>query len=80
MQMKMQVQEQELALQAKEQQLKAAKDMLDIQTERAKLEADIRIRELTLLQKEEEAEAKHNDSEDKTLIQALDKINNLTRN
>ena len=78
--MKVQMEQQELELQAKEQQLKAAKDMLDIQTERAKLEADIRIRELTLLQKEEEAEAKHGDSEDKTLIQALDKINNLTRN
>ena len=77
--MKVQMEQQELELQAKEQQLKAAKDMLDIQTERAKLEADIRIRELTLLQKEEEAEAKHGDSEDKTLIQALDKINNLTK-
>jgi len=77
--MKVQMEQQELELQAKEQQLKAAKDMLDIQTERSKLEADIRIRELTLLQKEEEAEAKHDDSEDKTLIQALDKINNLTK-
>ena len=77
--MKVQMEQQHLELQAKEQQLKAAKDMLDIQTERSKLEADIRIRELTLLQKEEEAEAKHDDSEDKTLIQALDKINNLTK-
>ena len=77
--MKVQMEQQELELQAKEQQLKAAKDMLDIQTERSKLEADIRIRELTLLQKEEEAEAKNDDSEDKTLIQALDKINNLTK-
>ena len=79
LQFKVQMEQQELELQAKEQQLKAAKDMLDIQTERSKLEADIRIRELTLLQKEEEAEAKHGDSEDKTLIQALDKINNLTK-
>jgi hypothetical protein len=72
--MKVQMEQQELALQAKEQELESAKAMLQIETDRAKLEADIRLREMELVQKEEAQYDKANSDDMKNMIQAVDKM------
>lgn len=74
MQMKVQMEQQELALKAKEQQIEAARDLLQVETERAKLEADISAKEVELAIKMKEVDNKEEDNDMKTVLSAVDKM------
>ena len=71
---KVQVQQQELELQRKQQELDSAKELLKIQQERAKLEADIALHTAELQLKEEQQTDKANSEDMKNMIQAVDKM------
>jgi hypothetical protein len=71
---KVQQEQQELELQRKQQELDSAKELLKIQQERAKLEADIALHTAELQLKEEAQTDKANSEDMKNMIQAVDKM------
>ena len=71
---KVQQEQQELELQRKQQELDSAKELLKIQQERAKLEADIALHTAELQLKEEQQTDKANSEDMKNMIQAVDKM------
>ena len=71
---KVQQEQQELELQRKQQELDSAKELLKIQQERAKLEADIALHTAELQLKEEAQTDKANSEDMRNMIQAVDKM------
>jgi len=71
---KVQQEQQELELQRKQQELDSAKELLKIQQERAKLDADIALHTAELQLKEEAQTDKANSEDMKNMIQAVDKM------
>ena len=71
---KVQQEQQELELQRKQQELDSARELLKIQQERAKLEADIALHTAELQLKEEAQTDKANSEDMKNMIQAVDKM------
>ena len=78
LQFKVQMEQQELALQAKQQELDSAKEMLKIQQERAKLEADVMLHSAEIAQKAQANDDKNTTDDLKSMIQAVDKIANIS--
>jgi len=78
LQFKVQMEQQELALQQKQQELDSAKDLLRIQQERAKLEADIALHTAEIAQKERANDDKNTTDDLKSMINAVDKIANIS--
>ena len=78
LQFKVQMEQQELALQAKQQELDSAKEMLKIQQERAKLEADVMLHSAEIAQKAQANEDKNTTDDLKSMINAVDKIANIS--
>jgi len=74
MQMKVQVEQKELELKFKEQQIAAQRDLLKIETERSKLEADISAKEIELAIKMQEVGNKEDDNDMKAVLSAVDKM------
>ena len=72
--MKVQMEQEHLNLKAKEQQIDAARDLLKVETERAKLEADISAKEIELAIKMKEVDNKEEDNDMKTVLSAVDKM------
>jgi hypothetical protein len=71
---KVQQEQQELELQRKQQELDSARELLKIQQERAKLEADIALHTAELQLKEEAQTDKANSEDMRNMIQAVDKM------
>ena len=78
LQFKVQMEQQELALQQKQQELDSAKELLKIETERAKLEADIALHTAEIAQKERANDDKNTTDDLKSMINAVDKIANIS--
>ena len=78
LQFKVQMEQQELALQAKQQELDSAKEMLKIQQERAKLEADVMLHSAEIAQKAQANDDKNTTDDLKSMINAVDKIANIS--
>ena len=78
LQFKVQMEQQELALQQKQQELDSAKDLLKIQQERAKLEADVMLHTAEIAQKSQANDDKNTTDDLKSMIQAVDKIANIS--
>jgi len=78
-QLKAQTDAAKLELEKQQLELKAQKDMLDLQQKQIQFEKEMALRELELAQKAQSDSDKNRISESKELINALDKINNLTR-
>jgi hypothetical protein len=78
LQFKVQMEQQELALQQKQQELDSAKELLKIQTERAKLESDIALHTAEIAQKERANDDKNTTDDLKSMINAVDKIANIS--
>jgi hypothetical protein len=74
MQLKTELEQQKLELDKQQQQIESAKELLKIEQERAKLDADVRLREMELVQKEEAQYDKANSDDMKNMIQAVDKM------
>jgi hypothetical protein len=74
LQFNVQMEQQKLELEAKQQEIESAKELLKIQQERMKLDADVRLREMELVQKEEAQYDKANSDDMKNMIQAVDKM------
>ena len=74
--MKAQMEQQELELDRKQQEIDAAKDLLKIQQERAKLEADIMLHEAEIAQKERANNDKNTTDDIKSMISVVDKLAN----
>ena len=72
------MEQQELALQQKQQELDSAKELLKIETERAKLDADIALHTAEIAQKERANDDKNTTDDLKSMIQAVDKIANIS--
>jgi hypothetical protein len=72
------MEQQELALQQKQQELDSAKELLKIQTERAKLESDIALHTAEIAQKERANDDKNTTDDLKSMINAVDKIANIS--
>ena len=72
--MKVQMEQEHLELKAKEQQINAARDLLKVETERAKLEADISNKEIELAIKMKEVDNKEEDNDMKAVLSAVDKM------
>ena len=68
------MEQQELELQAKQQQMDASKELLKIQQERLKLESDVALHKAELALKEEAQTDKVSSDDMKNMIQAVDKI------
>ena len=77
LQFKVQMEQQELALKQQKQQVDAAQSLLDIETERAKLEADIRIRELELALKNKDINSRNESDDIRTVVSAVEKMANV---
>jgi hypothetical protein len=78
LQFKVQMEQQELALQQKQQELDSAKELLKIQQERAKLEADVMLHSAEIAQKAQANDDKNTTDDLKSMIQAVDKIANIS--
>jgi hypothetical protein len=78
LQFKVQMEQQELALQQKQQELDSAKELLKIQQERAKLEADIALHTAEIAQKAQANDDKNTTDDLKSMINAVDKIANIS--
>ena len=78
LQFKVQMEQQELALQQKQQELDSAKELLKIETERAKLDADIALHTAEIAQKERANDDKNTTDDLKSMINAVDKIANIS--
>lgn len=78
LQFKVQMEQQELALQQKQQELDSAKELLKIQQERAKLEADVMLHTAEIAQKSQANDDKNTTDDLKSMIQAVDKIANIS--
>ena len=78
LQFKVQMEQQELALQQKQQELDSAKELLKIQQERAKLEADVMLHTAEIAQKERANDDKNTTDDLKSMINAVDKIANIS--
>ena len=78
LQFKVQMEQQELALQQKQQELDSAKELLKIQQERAKLEADVMLHTAEIAQKAQANEDKNTTDDLKSMINAVDKIANIS--
>jgi len=72
--MKAQMEQQELELDRKQQELDSAKELLKIQTERAKLEADIALHTAELAQKAQTNQDKVSNDDMKNMISVVDKL------
>ena len=72
--MKAQMEQQELELQRKQQELDSAKELLKIQTERAKLEADIALHTAEIAQKAQANQDKVSNEDMKNVLSAVDKL------
>jgi hypothetical protein len=72
--MKAQMEQQELELQRKQQELDSAKELLKIQTERAKLEADIALHTAEIAQKAQANQDKASNEDMKNVLSAVDKL------
>ena len=72
--MKAQMEQQELELQRKQQELDSAKELLKIQTERAKLEADIAMHTADVAQKAQANQDKVSNEDMKNVLSAVDKL------
>ena len=68
------MEQQELALQQKQQQLDAARDMLKVQQERAKLEADVMLHTAEIAQKAQANQDKVSGEDMKNMISVVDKL------
>ena len=77
-QMEMQSKMAQLELEKQELELKVQKEMLDLQEERMKFETETRLKEIELALKAKDQEEKNRMSESKEIINALDKIKNLS--
>ena len=78
LQFKVQMEQQELQLQQKQQELDSAKELLKIQQERAKLEADVMLHTAEITQKAQANDDKNTTDDIKSMIQAVDKIANIS--
>ena len=78
-QLKMQEQMAKLNLEREQMQLKAQKEALELQQERVQFEKEMALKQLELMQKAQNDANKTRVSESKELINALDKINNLSK-
>ena len=78
LQFKVQQEQQELELQRKQQELDSAKELLKIQQERAKLEADVMLHSAEIAQKERANDDKNTTDDLKSMINAVDKIANIS--
>ena len=72
--MKAQMEQQELELERKQQELDSAKELLKIQTERAKLEADIAMHSADVAQKAQANQDKVSNEDMKNVLSAVDKL------
>jgi hypothetical protein len=72
--MKAQMEQQELELQRKQQELDSAKELLKIQQERAKLEADVALHTAELKIKEQAQTDKVSNEDMKNVLSAVDKL------
>ena len=72
--MKAQMEQQELELQRKQQELDSAKELLKLQTERAKLEADIAMHTADVAQKAQANQDKVSNEDMKNVLSAVDKL------
>jgi len=72
--MKAQMEQQELELDRKQQELDSAKELLKIQTERAKLEADIALHTAELAQKAQANQDKVSNEDMRNVLSAVDKL------
>ena len=72
--MKAQMEQQELELQRKQQELDSAKELLKIQQERAKLEADIALHTAEIAQKAQANQDKVSNEDMKNVLSAVDKL------
>jgi len=78
-QLKMQEQMAKINLEREQMQLKAQKEALELQQERVQFEKEMALKQLELMQKAQNDANKTRVSESKELINALDKINNLSK-
>ena len=78
-QMKMQEQMAKLELEKQQTELKAQKEMLELQQDRMQFEKEMALKELELAQKASNDDKKTNINQSKELINALDKIQNLSQ-
>lgn len=78
-QLKMQEQMAKLNLEREQMQLKAQKEALELQQQRVEFEKEMALKQLELMQKAQNDANKTRVSESKELINALDKINNLSK-
>jgi hypothetical protein len=78
-QLKMQEQMAKLNLEREQMQLKAQKEALELQQQRVEFEKEMALKQLELMQKTQNDANKTRVSESKELINALDKINNLSK-
>ena len=78
-QLKMQEQMAKLNLEREQMQLKAQKEALELQQQRIEFEKEMALKQLELMQKAQNDANKTRVSESKELINALDKINNLSK-
>ena len=72
--MKAQMEQQELELQRKQQELDSAKELLKIQQERAKLEADVALHTAEIAQKAQANQDKVSNEDMKNVLSAVDKL------
>ncbi len=78
-QLKMQEQMAKLNLEREQMQLKAQKEALELQQQRIEFEKEMALKQLELMQKAQNDANKTRVTESKELINALDKINNLSK-
>jgi len=78
-QLKMQEQMAKLNLEREQMQLKAQKEALELQQQRIEFEKEMALKEMELMQKAKTNDDKTRISESKELINALDKIQNLSQ-
>jgi len=69
----------QLELDKQQLELKIQKEMLELQQKQAQFEAEMAIKEMELMQKAQNDNKKSDLAQSKELINALDKINNLSQ-
>ena len=72
--MKAQMEQQELELERKQQELDSAKELLKIQTERARLQADVALHEAEIAQKAQANQSKVSNDDMRNVLSAVDKL------
>jgi len=77
--MQMQAKMAQLELDKQQLELKVQKEMLELQQKQAQFEAEMAIKEMELMQKAQNDNKKSDLAQSKELINALDKINNLSQ-